>query len=140
MNDSNECYCFLSVYISMMHVFAQQGDFKNTQKFHWVADSKQSKTITIVECDHMLNKKTIDEEDNFEDFLTSRDHPTKVAYEVSVCNACDGLKVDDIIQLERRGFYRCDRAAEAGENAIVILVPDGKIRSMSKVTGVLEHK
>ena len=34
--------------------------------------------MTVAEYDDLLTKKTLDENDNFEDFLTSKDHPTKM--------------------------------------------------------------
>lgn len=34
--------------------------------------------VTVIEYDDLLTKKTLEETDNFEDFLTSKDHPTKM--------------------------------------------------------------
>ena len=96
--------------------------------------------MTVVEYDDLLTKKSLEENDNFEDFLTSKDHPTKIAYTVIVNNACKNLKENEIVQLERRGFYRCDRPDTETEPAVLILIPDGKKRAMSKLSGVLSHK
>lgn len=40
--------------------------------------SDKNHEVTVAEYDDLLTKKTLDETDNFEDFLTSRDHPTKM--------------------------------------------------------------
>lgn len=56
----------------------EQGDFKNTAKVNWVAASAENHEVTVVEYDDLLSKKTLEENDNFEDFLTSNDHPTKM--------------------------------------------------------------
>ena len=42
--------------------------------------------VTVVEYDDLLTKKTLEENDNFEDFLTSKDHPTKI--EVGAGEVC----------------------------------------------------
>ena len=45
---------------------------------NWVAVSDKNHEVTVVEYDDLLTKKTLDENDNFEDFLTSKLHPTKM--------------------------------------------------------------
>lgn len=45
---------------------------------NWVAVCPENHEVTVVEYDDLLTKKTLEETDNFEDFLTSKDHPTKM--------------------------------------------------------------
>lgn len=47
-------------------------------KVTWVAVTPENHRVTVAEYDDLLTKKTLDENDNFEDFLTSKDHPTKM--------------------------------------------------------------
>ena len=56
----------------------EQGDFRNTAKLNWVAVSEKNHEVTVVEYDDLLTKKTLEETDHFEDFLTSKDQPTKM--------------------------------------------------------------
>ena len=53
---------------------------------NWVAVSPANHEVTVVEYDDLLTKKTLEENDNFEDFLTSKDHPTQI--EVGAGEVC----------------------------------------------------
>jgi glutamyl-tRNA synthetase len=45
-----------------------------------------------------------------------------------------------VIQLERRGFYICDRPYLGPDKPLVLfMIPDGKTRAMSTLTGALKH-
>ena len=103
-----------------------------------MACSPENHEVTVVEYDDLLTKKALEENDNFEDFLTSKDHPTKIAYTIIVNNACKNLKENEIVQL---GAVRhCDRPDTESEPATLILIPDGKKKAMSKLSGMLGHK
>jgi hypothetical protein len=42
------------------------------------------------------------------------------------------LKAGDIVQLERRGYARCDRAYVARDRpGVLFLIPDGKVRGLA---------
>ena len=41
--------------------------------------------------------------------------------------ACRALAAGDIIQLERKGFYKVDVPPSAGAPAVLLFIPDGRI-------------
>lgn len=45
----------------------------------------------------------------------------------------------EIIQLVRRGFFRVDQAATATAGPHLVLIPDGKAKSMSTLSTALPH-
>ena len=58
-------------------VAERRGDLAFLPWGGWAA-SPANHEVTVVEYDDLLTKKTLEENDNFEDFLTSKDHPTKI--------------------------------------------------------------
>lgn len=51
------------------------------------------------------------------------------------------LKEHDIIQLERRGFYRVDRPyVNESKPLMLFMIPDGKKKAMSGLDGKLAHR
>lgn len=45
-----------------------------------------------------------------------------------------------MVQLERRGFYICDRPyMSADKPCILFMIPDGRTKAMSTLTGALRH-
>lgn len=111
-----------------------KGDFKTTEKkITWLsAEGFKLVPAELWEFDYLLTKDKLEEEDNFEDFL----NPNTASMEDAVCDAGVGeLKADDIIQLERRGFYRVDKglndwapgeAGLKGPRVVLFSIPTGK--------------
>lgn len=59
--------------------YIPNGDFKKTEKkINWVAKTAEVVDVTLVEFDYLISKAKLEEGDDFKDFLTSKDHPTKV--------------------------------------------------------------
>ena len=50
--------------------------------------------------------------------------------------------VVQVIQLERKGFYRVDQAygGSADKPAVLFLIPDGRTKAMSTLTSALAHR
>ena len=50
------------------------------------------------------------------------------------------LNKGDVIQLERRGFYICDRPyLGPSKPPVLFMIPDGKTKAMSTLSGMLKH-
>jgi glutamyl-tRNA synthetase len=51
------------------------------------------------------------------------------------------LNVGDIIQIERRGFFRVDKPYESPDRPLTLfMIPDGKQKAMSTLTTSLAHR
>jgi len=124
------------------------GDFKACKlKVTWMALPDISEDIAVdvtsncpailTEFDHLVTKEKLEEGDKFEDYV----NPNTIAETKAIGDAClKTLQEGDVIQLERRGFYRVDKPY-MGENSPIVLymIPDGKTKSMSGMTGKLAH-
>jgi glutamyl-tRNA synthetase len=54
--------------------------------------------------------------------------------------ALRNLKKGEVIQLERRGFYICDRPYLGPDKPpVLFMIPDGKTKAMSTLSGALKH-
>jgi glutamyl-tRNA synthetase len=104
-----------------------EGDFKKTEKkITWVANVGDSLTPCILTTyDHLITKDKLEEDDKLENFVNLHSVESVTAHgDVNLRT----LAVGSIIQFERKGYYRLDRAydQETGEAGEFILVPDGK--------------
>ncbi|KAK4173172.1 tRNA synthetases class I, catalytic domain-containing protein [Triangularia setosa] len=109
-----------------------KGDVKTTEKkVTWLASSQTLVPAELWDFDYLITKDTLQEEDNMEDFL----NPTTSTMEEAFCDeATAQLKKGDIIQLERRGYYRVDKGLndwkEGEEKRLVLFnIPTGKTGS-----------
>lgn len=118
--------------------YIPDGDFKAAKrKLSWLADSSSNAKVILTEFDHLVTKEKLEEEDKFEDFV----NPTTVATTTVFGDAgLKSLKEHEIIQLERRGYYRVDRPYIADDKPLVLyMIPDGKSKGMSGQAGKLAH-
>lgn len=104
-----------------------KGDFKSTEKkVTWLSTQGQELVkAELWEFDYLLTKDKLEEDDDLERFL----NPNTASMEEAWCDhETKSLKKDDIIQLERRGFYRVDSGFDEGEKGKLVLfaIPTGK--------------
>ncbi|EFX00299.1 glutamyl-tRNA synthetase [Grosmannia clavigera kw1407] len=110
------------------------GDVKKTdKKVTWLSSKGQNFVSGEAwDFDYLLTKNTLEENDNLEDCLT----PVTATEEAVLGGEnMSELKKDDIIQLERRGFYRVDKglndwkegeAGLKGPRIVLFAIPSGK--------------
>ena len=113
------------------------GDFKTCKrKYSWMAASGSCPTV-LTEFDHLVTKEKLEEGDKFEDYV----NPNTIATTSVFGDAClKTLQEGDVIQLERRGFYRVDSPYRGVDTPCVLyMIPDGKTKSMSGMSGKLAH-
>ena len=110
------------------------GDFKKTKKkLTWLCSGKSNETslteVVLLDYDYLITKKKLEEDDTFEDCVNK---VTEFKIDSLGDLSLRHLKKGDIIQLERKGFYICDKAFSAESPKIhLILIPDGKAESVS---------
>ncbi|KAL9016666.1 MAG: hypothetical protein Q9185_005993 [Variospora sp. 1 TL-2023] len=102
-----------------------QGDVKKTkQKITWLAKSGQEPIpVELVDFDYLITKDKLEEDDNVDDFLNPK---TEFRTEAVADGNVAELKENDVIQFERKGYFRVDRAFKHGEKAIMFCIPTGK--------------
>ena len=102
-----------------------QGDVKKTkQKITWLSTQGQELIpVELVDFDYLITKDKLEEDDNVDDFLNK--HTEFRTEALADCNVVE-LKVDDIIQFERKGYFRVDRAFIHGNAAVLFNIPTGK--------------
>ncbi|CEG45585.1 glutamate-trna ligase [Plasmopara halstedii] len=116
-----------------------EGDFKKTKlKVTWLADVPDLVPLILVEFDHLLNKPKLEEGDNFQDFLTDT---TRAEMHAVGDHELRNMKEGQVVQLERRGYFRVDRPYLSDDKPIVMfMVPDGKVKAMSTLSTKLAHR
>ncbi|KAF2095968.1 glutamyl-tRNA synthetase [Rhizodiscina lignyota] len=103
-----------------------QGDVKKTKKkVTWLSTDQELVPVEMVDFDYLITKDKLGDEDNYEDFLTPKTEFRTEA--LADCNVAS-LKVDDIIQFDRKGFFRVDRAFAHGKPAVLFQIPTGKAK------------
>ena len=119
--------------------YVPDGDFKKAKlKLSWLADVPENTPVVLYEFDSLVTKAKLEEEDKFEDFINSR---TMATTNVTGDAGLKTLQEHDIIQLERRGYYRVDRPYLRGSDRPLelFMIPDGKSKAMGGQEGKLAH-
>ena len=109
-----------------------EGSVKDTKKkITWISHSTSLPSIKLMDYDFLITKKKLEENDNVEDFLTPKSEFSTEAIGEAAMSA---LKIGDIIQLERLGFYIVDSHSKdpsSGDILKLISIPDGKSKTVS---------
>ncbi|KDO30413.1 hypothetical protein SPRG_19636 [Saprolegnia parasitica CBS 223.65] len=116
-----------------------EGDFKKTKlKITWLAQVDDIVPATLVEFDHLISKPKLEENDNFVDHLTP---VTRAEMHALGDHGLRNLQYGDVIQLERRGYFRVDAPYVSKDKPLVLfMIPDGKQRAMSTLSTNLAHR
>ena len=113
-------------------------DFKKTKKITWITNDPNSVfEFTMVELDHIITKKKVEDNESVKDIVNLN---SRVAYPAIAEGSMRQLQHGQIIQLERRGYFRVDKLALGNEKMTLNFVPDGKQSNMSKIKSKLDQK
>jgi glutamyl-tRNA synthetase len=101
-----------------------QGDVKSTsKKITWLSTDQELVPITLYDFDFLITKDKLGEEDTLEDVLTPVTEFKTEA--LADCNVAE-LKKGDIVQFDRKGFYRIDQPLLHGGNVQAFQIPTGR--------------
>ncbi|GJY73127.1 glutamate--tRNA ligase, cytoplasmic, partial [Tanacetum coccineum] len=93
----------------------------------WLPEINELAPLTLVEFGYLLKKKKLDKNEDFVD-VVNRDSKKEIAA-VGDSNMRE-LKCGDILQLERKGYFRCDVPFISPSKPIVLFaIPDGRQKS-----------
>jgi glutamyl-tRNA synthetase len=117
-----------------------EGSVKTTKKkLTWIAqpngDNKPTTPVKVilVDIDYLITVPSLEEGMVFEDVLRPKSETWKETIalgEFEMKNIAKG----QTIQINRRGFYRCDRAySNDASPAVLLYIPDGRSKAASKL-------
>ena len=120
--------------VSVVMELHLEGDFRKTKKkITWLAAPTESHClidIRLLDYDYLINKKKLEENDDLADFVTP---VTEFKEEAQADANVRTLKKGDIIQFERKGYYRYDGDEE---NVMeFIKIPDGRAANIASKAG-----
>ncbi|KAK6638550.1 hypothetical protein RUM43_006817 [Polyplax serrata] len=97
-------------------------DFKKTLKLTWLIESPNSTPVEVLFYNHIITKPVLGKDDDFKKFVN---HNSKKLVEYIGDEDLKALRVGDILQLQRIGFFRCDVAYQPNRPVVLIHIPDG---------------
>ncbi|KVH99452.1 glutamate--tRNA ligase, cytoplasmic [Cynara cardunculus var. scolymus] len=108
--------------IGVLHL---QGSVKTTKlKLTWLPEINELVPLTLVEFGYLITKKKVEEDEDFVDVVN-----TETKKEIAAVGDSNmrNLKLGDILQLERKGYFRCDAPFIRPSKPIVLYaIPDGR--------------
>ncbi|KAK4278739.1 hypothetical protein QN277_016542 [Acacia crassicarpa] len=102
-----------------------EGSVKTTKlKLTWLPEIDELVNLTLVDFDYLITKKKLEEGEDFLDVLNPCTRKETAAYGDSNMR---NLKRGEILQLERKGYFRCDVPFLRPSKPIVLYaIPDGR--------------
>jgi len=111
--------------------------FKGTKKLHWVTVDPSNFEVTLVELDHLITEKKVEENTKVQDIVNKNSY---IAYTAIAEGPMASLKKGAVIQLERRGYFMVDKVEGSGNKMTLHFIPDGKSKNMSVIESKLDAK
>ena len=97
---------------------------KTDKKVHWVAVGDKMHSARLWEFDHLLTKDSLGKTDILDNFLNP---VTATSKDAKVGQDFGGLAEGDIVQVERKGYFRVDQSVGQGPDgkAVLFKIPTG---------------
>jgi glutamyl-tRNA synthetase len=110
-------------------------DFKTTKKINWLPKCAHLTDVDLVEYDHLINAKKIDED---MDFMLVINEVSKYNTQAFADPNLKNLQKGELVQFERRGFFIIDKVDKVdgditNRKPVMFYIPDGKSKTMSNI-------
>lgn len=106
---------------------ATSTNFSKTKKATWLAAVPEVVSAKFIEYDHLISKAKLGDDEDFKDFVNPN---TKAESDGLVDPCLRFVNLGDVVQLERKGFYRVDRVYGGEDKPVVLIaIPDGKTKT-----------
>lgn len=115
--------------VQLIGVLNLEGSVKTTKlKLTWLPETDELVKLQLLEFDYLITKKKVEEDEDFLDVLNPVTKKEKLALgDANMRN----LKHGEVIQLERKGYFRCDVPFVRHSKPIVLFaIPDGRQQSV----------
>ncbi|XP_044489937.1 glutamate--tRNA ligase, cytoplasmic-like [Mangifera indica] len=108
-----------------------EGSVKTTKlKLTWLPETNELVNLTLMGFDYLITKKKLEEGEDFLDVLNPCTKTETLAIGDSNMR---NLKQGEILQLERKGYYRCDVPFTRPSKPVVLFaIPDGRQQTVLK--------
>lgn len=103
-----------------------EGSVKDTKKkLTWLSAAAKARSINIYEYDHLITAPKIPEDANWEDYVNR--NSVVVTKAIGSPDLAE-VKKGESLQLERRGYFICDKQTDDATD--LIMIPDGSSRKL----------
>nr|GMC91021.1 glutamate--tRNA ligase, cytoplasmic-like [Ipomoea batatas] len=111
--------------VNLTGVLHLEGSVKTTKlKLTWLPHTNELVKLSLVDFDYLITKKKLEENEDFVDVVNPCTKKETCAF--GDANMRD-LKRGDILQVERKGYFRCDVPfVRTTEPIVLFAIPDGK--------------
>ncbi|XP_042385722.1 glutamate--tRNA ligase, cytoplasmic-like [Zingiber officinale] len=109
----------------LVGVLHPEGSVKTTKlKLTWLPETEELVHLSLLEFDYLIKKKKLEEGEDFLDNL----NPCTRRETLAIGDAnMRNLKRGEIIQLERKGYYKCDVPfLRPSKRVVLFAIPDGR--------------
>ncbi|XP_010687370.1 glutamate--tRNA ligase, cytoplasmic-like [Beta vulgaris subsp. vulgaris] len=120
--------------VQLIGVLHLEGSVKATKlRLTWLPEMDELVRLQLVEFDYLITKEKLEKMQDEEDFLKTLNPVTRKDTLALGDSNMRNLKSGDIIQLERKGYFRCDVPYLRHSKPMVLFaIPDGRQRNVVK--------
>lgn len=123
-------------YLMTGEYLADDKDFKKTAKVTWLADGTNLVVAELVEYDHLIKEKKVEEDVDFETIVNVNSRFSAPYY---VDSNIRTYSAGQFLQFERKGYYKIDTVSKQGDDFkyTFIYTPDGKAVGLNSQGGLI---